>query len=475
MPLIQSLTLKDEYFQRRFFMSKSDIKKVQSDLLKKTYDTAFSKVNFYKRRFNKFGLERDSIKDICDIKKLPFTYPREIISQPEENITAHDRLSVSQKEICLIHTSAGTTGKPKIFAYTGRDVINWARNVATCFWINGFRKGDVVIGPNPFGEYTGGGGLYLGMIALGVTYIPMSVGPGVSEKVIAHITGNWRIGQESIKLDPILIPNGIVCLASFISRLEYAMEKLNIDISSSKLEKGAFGSEPWSDVLRERIEKKWNIDARDMYGLGEFFGPGVAAECKAKKGLHILSDAFIAEVINPKTDEEVKLGEEGELVLTGLTKEAMPLLRYRTGDKTTKLDEFCECSSYHKKIGRILGRIDKDDITLPGGISVNRLFIEKLILSEEGVDNEYVLTVSPAEDNPCRKLKILLEGAIDKSSIIINSLKNKIYIEYNHRPIVNVVPRGKLPIGTGKAKRLLNPDEFEKIEQGLSSYLKDYG
>ena len=257
--LPKSFTLSDEYFKKRVSMSSKEIKDVQNSLLIKTYLSVWDNVSFYKKKFAEYGLTRNSIKSINDLVKLPFTTSDDIRPNQRKGKTTLDHLSVCTDEISLVHTSAGTTGFPKIFPYTGSDIINWASNVAVCCWICGFRKGDIVIGPNPFGEYTGGGGLYLGLTMLGVTYLPVSVGKGVSEKVAAHITGRWKLGEKEIVLDPLLVPNGIVCLASFVSRLEEVMEKQGDNMSHSRLTKGLFGSEPWSDNLRKRIEKKFNI------------------------------------------------------------------------------------------------------------------------------------------------------------------------------------------------------------------------
>ncbi len=461
--LPKSFTVSDEYFNKRISLSKKQIEDEQNKLFRQAYFLAWDNVRFYQERFKKHGLSRNSVTGIKDIDKLPFMSADDIIATEANKRSSSDFLAVPQRDVSLVHTSSGTTGRCKVLAYTGSDIINWASNVATCFWIMGFRKNDIFVSFDPFGEYTGGGGLYLGLTMLGVTYIPISVGPGVTEKVVAHITGKWRLGKREIELDPLQIANAIGGIPSFVPRIEEVLNNYGLDPSSFMLRKGAFGAEPWSEAFRNKIEKRFGIDARDMYGLGEFLGPGVAAECGQKKGLHVLSDAFIAEVIDPKTGQHVRESEEGELVLTSLKKEAMPFLRYRTGDRTVYMGRDCGCGIKHQKIGRISGRMNKDEIILPGGVVVKRVCLEEIILSEDGLGTEYKFAVLPVSDKAISKLHIVVEGDMSKADKISASLTKKIQVQYNHQPIIKILPQGKIPRNPGKAKRIFSLEEYNDL------------
>jgi phenylacetate-CoA ligase len=222
------------------------------------------------------------------------------------------------------------------------------------------------------------------------------------------------------------------------------------------------GAEPSSDAVRMRIAERLGIWPRDNYGLGEFYGPGVAGECEVGGGLHVLSDAFVTEVLDPETAEPAAAGEMGELVLTSLHKEALPLFRYRTGDRVMALPQNCPCGNAHTWIGRVPGRISTDDIMIPGGTIVNRTYLEDILLQVDGSGAEYAVTIS---DHPTRKglqrLYIAIEG--DPESDLEKVIVHRIQVEYNHNPLVTVVPFGSLPRSPGKAKRILEPHEYEAM------------
>jgi phenylacetate-CoA ligase len=330
------------------------------------------------------------------------------------------------------------------------------------FWINGFRKNDIVLGLMPFGEFTGGGGLYLGMITLGATYLPIAIGSGVTEKVLAHLTGWIKINGREVPIDPLLRASGMLSLASFLPRLEEILDEYNVRPDQLSLNKISCGAEPSSDAVRTRIAERLGIWPRDNYGLGEFYGPGVAGECEAGGGLHVLSDAFIAEVIDPETGEPTREGEMGELVLTNLHKEAVPLFRYQTGDRVMALPQRCACGNAHTWVGRVPGRISTDDIMIPGGIIVNRTYLEDILLQVDGSGAQYAVTVA---DHPTRKglqrLCIAIEG--DREAHIDEVIARRIRVEYNHSPLVTVLPPGSIPRSAGKAKRIYSPEEYDAL------------
>jgi ABC-type branched-subunit amino acid transport system ATPase component/phenylacetate-coenzyme A ligase PaaK-like adenylate-forming protein len=465
---LPSITLPDEYFEERTSYTLEEIEAIQDEALPKAVAHALEHSPFYQAKFSAAGLTPDSIRGLHDLGRLPFTSSREILPSPTRAPTSTKMLTTGQTDVCLVHTSSGTTGSPKIFAYTGRDVSRWAANTATVFWMNGFRKDDIMLGVMPFGEFTGGGGLYLGMITLGVTYLPMAIGPGVTDKVLAHLTGRVQINDHDVMIDPILQANGLLCLGSFLPRLEEMLDERSLQPDELSLTKITCGAEPSSDAVRMRIAERFGIWPRDNYGLGEFYGPGVAGECEVGGGLHVLSDAFIAEVLDPDSDEPTPAGEMGELVLTSLHKEAVPLFRYRTGDRVMALPQNCPCGNAHKWIGRVPGRISTDDIMLPGGTIVNRTYLEDMLLQVDGSGAEYVLTIS---DHPTRKglqrLYIAIEG--DPEANLEEIIARRIRVEYNHNPLVTVVPNGSFPRSQGKAKRILTPEEYHDLMERCCS------
>jgi phenylacetate-CoA ligase len=300
------------------------------------------------------------------------------------------------------------------------------------------------------------------MIALGLTYLPMSLGPGVTDKVMAHLTGRVRLNDKDQDIDPILRANALLCLGSFLPRLEEMLDEYGVRPDDLTLTKITCGAEPSSDAVRTRIAERFGIWPRDNYGLGEFYGPGVAGECEVGGGLHVLSDTFIAEVLDPESNEPTQPGDMGELVLTSLHKEAVPLLRYRTGDRVMALPQNCPCGNAHKWIGRIPGRIRTDDIMIPGGVIVNRTYLENTLLHVDGSGLEYALTVA---EHPSRKglqrMYIAIEG--EPESNLADTIAHRIRVEYNHSPLVTVVPQGSLPRGTGKAKRIFTPEEYQAL------------
>jgi phenylacetate-CoA ligase len=286
---------------------------------------------------------------------------------------------------------------------------------------------------------------------------------------MAHLLGWVKINNHKVLIDPLLRANGMVCLGSFLPRLEEMLDQYTVQPGELSLTKVSAGAEPSSDAVRTRIAERFGIWPRDNYGLGEFYGPGVAGECEVGGGLHVLSDTFIAEVIDPETQEPALEGEMGELVLTSLHKDALPLLRYRTGDRIMAMPKSCPCGNAHKWIGRVPGRIDTDDLMIPGGVIVNRTYLEDTLLNIDGAGTQYALTIA---EHPSRKglqrLYIAIEG--DPDTKLAETICHRVRVEYNHSPIVSVLPRGTIPRHPGKAKRILLPDEYWKLVEGYIEY-----
>jgi phenylacetate-CoA ligase len=375
-------------------------------------------------------------------------------------------MAVDQGRVTVVHRSSGTTGAPKIFPYTGRDAARWAANVATVLWIAGLRKNDILLTPGLSREFTGGGGGYLGALALGITHIPITIGPGVSEAILAHLLGRILIDGKEILLDPMLRANAIYCLASFLPRLVEMLDEFDVQPEELALTKICCGGEPSSDAVRMRVAERLGIWPRDDYGLGEFYGPGVACECHAGGCLHVLSDTFIAEVVDPETGRPTPVGDMGELILTSLHKEALPLFRYRTGDRVMALPQDCPCGMAHMRIGRVTGRIRTDDIVIPGGIVINRTYLEEVLLPVDGAGYEYVVTVA---EHPRRKglqqFYIAVERATETAgdSSLAEVIARRFRMEYKYTPVVHILPLGAVPRGWGKAKRQRSPEEYKAL------------
>lgn len=464
---LHSHTLPDDYFERRANLTAEEIREIHDVGLREQYSLAYERMPFYREKLSQWGLGPDSVKGLDDLSKLPFTTADEIRPDPARGYTTGQLMAEPQRNISLIHSSSGTTGAPKLFAYTGGDMAKWAADTAFMLWIAGFRKEDVVACAMPFGEFTGGGGLYLGFTALGVTYIPLAVTAGVTDRIIAHITGKMRIGEQEIPLDPLQKANGYLCLPAFAPRLVEMLDRRGVSSEEILLTKIVTGGEPASDALRDRIKEAIGVQPREVFGLGEFYGPGNGAECSAGGCLHIISDEFLAEVVDPETGEPTPEGQMGELVLTSLHKEAFPLLRYRTGDRTRALSQRCDCGMAHYRIGRIPGRIDADDIVMPGGVAVNRTFLEDVLLRVDGTGAEYAMTVA---EHPTKKglkqLYIAIEGDQDRSAEIAQTISQRVQVEYNQKPVVEVVKWGAIPRGMGKARRAFSAEEFKQLVGG---------
>ncbi|MCK4449383.1 MAG: AMP-binding protein [Anaerolineae bacterium] len=464
---VHSYTLPDEYFEERLSYTADELEAIQDQALPQAFAYAFENSALYHAKFSAAGLTPDSVRGLQDLTRLPFTTVEEIRPDPAQGRTTSQIAAVDQLRASVIHTSSGTTGSPKVFPYTGRDVAQWAANVATVLWINGMRKSDTMLSVIPFGQFTGGGGCYLGGIALGLTYLPISVGPGLSDKVIAFLTGRINVNGREVLVDPLLRCNAIFSLSSFLPRLIEMLDEYDVRPEDLSLTKIVCGAEPSSDAVRMRIAEQIGVWPRDHYGLGEFYGPGQAGECESGGGLHVLSDTYIAEVIDPETGEPTPEGEMGELVMTSLHKEAFPLFRYRTGDRVMALPQNCPCGIKHTWIGRVPGRIRTDDLMLPGGVVVNRTYLEEILLQVDGAGTQYAVTVA---EHPTRKglqrLYIAIEG--DPESGLAEIIAHRVRVEYNQGSVVTVLPKGAIPRRSGKAKRIFTPEEYRALVKQAS-------
>lgn len=340
---------------------------LQLDRLQNTVRNVYRHVEFYRKKFDEVGVTPDDIQSLEDIPKLPFTKKQDLRDHYPFGLFA-----VPQDEIVRIHGSSGTSGKPTLVGYTKNDIETWTEVVARSVVAAGGKKSDIFHNAYGYGLFTGGIGLHYGAEAIGATVIPMS--GGNTERQITLI--------EDLK------PRGICATPSYMLNIAERMKERGIDPSQSSMEYGIFGAEPWSDEMREKIEQTFHLKAVDIYGLSEIIGPGVSVEChEGQNGLHVHEDHFYIEVINPKTLEPVAEGEEGELVFTSLTKEALPIIRYRTGDISSITREECICGRTLTRMSRVKGRTD--DMMIIRGVNVFPSEVESALLQVENLVPHY--------------------------------------------------------------------------------------
>ncbi len=351
-------------------MPREKLGEIQLSRLKRTVKRAYERVPVYKKVFDEKGVNPEDIKSLDDLKHLPFTTKTEFRDNYPFGMFA-----VPRQEIVRVHASSGTTGKPTVVGYTRSDIDLWAELMARTLGCVDATSNDVVQVAYGYGLFTGGLGVHYGAEKLGATVVPISGGN----------TGRQLMLMQDFETTV------LACTPSYALYIAEVAKEMKIDFKDLKLRCGVFGAEPWSDNMRKEIEEKLSIDAVDIYGLSEVIGPGVASECLAKDGLHVFDDHFIAEVIDPVTEEPLPAGEKGELVFTSLSKEALPVIRYRTRDITKIIDEPCDCGRTHIRIERISGRAD--DMLIIRGVNVFPSQIESILLESGDVEPHYQLVV----------------------------------------------------------------------------------
>ncbi|SDE14099.1 phenylacetate--CoA ligase family protein [Desulfuromonas thiophila] len=352
------------------------IEALQLKRLRQTLERAYAAVPFYRQRFGAAGVSPADLRSLADLRRFPFT-----LKQDMRDNYPYGLFAVPLDQIVRIHASSGTTGKPTVVGYTRRDIDNWAELMARSFVAAGATRGDVIHNAYGYGLFTGGLGAHYGAERLGASVIPMSGGNTKKQILIMRDFGS----------------SVITCTPSYSLYLAEALAEEGVDIASLKLRIGILGAEPWSESIRREIESKLGIKAIDIYGLSEIMGPGVAIECvEAQQGLHIWEDHFIPEIIDPDSGENLPDGERGELVITTITKEGIPMIRYRTRDITRIIAEPCICGRTHRRLERMSGR--SDDMLIIRGVNVFPSQIESVLLTIKGIEPHYQLIVD-REDN----------------------------------------------------------------------------
>ncbi|MCM2263909.1 MAG: phenylacetate--CoA ligase [Desulfuromonadales bacterium] len=419
-------------------MPREELAQLQLERLQATLNRAYKNVTCYRRKFDEMGIIPEDIQSLDDLRRLPFTAKEDMrLNYP------YGMFAVPLREVVRIHSSSGTTGKPTVVGYTRNDIKTWSHLVARFLTSAGVSSDDVVQITFGYGMFTGAFGLHYGAELIGASVIPM--GGGNTEKQIM-IMQDYRT-------------TALVGTPSYALTLVDRMEKSGIDPKSMQLRVGLFGGEPWSEEMRREIEQRLGIIATDNYGLSEVMGPGVAGECHGRCGMHIFEDHFLPEIINPETGEVLPPGEVGELVLTTLTKEALPVIRYRTRDITRLIYEPCSC-------GRTLVRMEKtrgrsDDMLIIKGVNVFPTQIEEVLFQVEGCEPHYQLVVDRIDN--VDTLEVLVEvnetiffDEMKKQRAFVSQVEKRLASMLNIGCRVKLVEPASIPRHEGKAQRVID-------------------
>lgn len=415
------------------------IESLQCKRLRQTLDRVNATVPFYREHFRRAGVAPDQLKSLADLRRFPFT-----LKQDMRDNYPYGLFAVPLEQIVRIHASSGTTGKPTVVGYTRRDIDTWSELMARSFVAAGANKGDVIHNAYGYGLFTGGLGAHYGAERLGASVIPMSGGNTKKQIMIMQDFGSTVL----------------TCTPSYSLFLAESVAEMGLDIRDFKLRIGIFGAEPWSEKMRDEIEAKLNLRAIDIYGLSEILGPGVAIECyEAQQGLHIWEDHFLPEIINPDTGEVLPDGEKGELVITTITKEGIPLIRYRTRDITRLIAEPCICGRTHKRIERLSGR--SDDMLIIRGVNVFPSQIESILINIEGVEPHYQLIVDREENLDSLEVQVEVNERTFSDEIkVLQELSNRIRKEIKDllgvTCKVRLVEPKTIARSEGKAKRVID-------------------
>jgi len=412
---------------------------LQLKRLQAVVQRVYSTVPFYKKKYDEMKLRPEQVRSLDDLQRLPFTVKDDLRDNYPFNM-----FSVPMSNVVRIHASSGTTGKPIVVGYTSRDIDLWSGLMARTLMAAGVTRSDIVHNAYGYGLFTGGLGFHYGAERLGASVIPVSGGNTKRQVMLLQDFG----------------PTVLTCTPSYALYLAEAAEEMGIDIRKLRLRVGIFGAEPWSVRMREEIERKIGVQAIDIFGLSEVIGPGVSVECiEAKNGLHIFEDHFLPEIIDPDTGEKLPWGEEGELVFTTLTKEAFPIIRYRTRDITRLFPEPCRCGRTMVRMGRITGR--SDDMLIIRGVNVFPSQIESVLMNVKEVAPHYLLIVDREGQLDTLEVQVEVnEGAFHDEVKVLQALQGRIQKEI--REMLGVTCKVKLvephtiKRSEGKAQRVID-------------------
>lgn len=411
-------------------MPREELEQLQLERLQATLNRVYKNVTCYRNKFKEVGIDPEDIQSLSDLSKLPFTTKDDLrLNYP------YGMFAVPLREVVRIHSSSGTTGKPTVVGYTKNDIKTWSNLVARFMVAAGVTHDDVVQIAFGYGMFTGAFGLHYGSETIGASVIPMSAGN--TEKQIM-IMQDYKTTV-------------LVCTPSYAITLADRIDKMGIDSKGLSLRVGLFGGEPWSDAMRREIESRLSISATDNYGLSEIIGPGVAGECEYKCGMHLFEDTFIPEIIDPDTGATLPPGSAGELVLTTLTKEAFPMIRYRTRDITSLNFSQCECGRTLVRMKKTMGRTD--DMLIIKGVNVFPSQIEEILVAIEGCEPHYQIVVEKM-------------GAMDVLEVHIEVTENIFFDEMKMQRafLEKIEKRIESVLGVGITVKLVEPNSIPRHE-----------
>lgn len=429
-----------ECFEPKFeTMDRKDLAQLQLERLQETLARVARNVPLYRERFAEQGIDPESFADLADVRRLPFTTKADL-----REAYPYGLFAVPLRDVVRLHASSGTSGKPVVAGYTRNDVRAWSRLVARVMVAAGVSRDDIVQIALGYGLFTGGMGFHYGAEAVGAAVIPASSG-GTRRQVA--IMQDYRTSV-------------FVATPSYALHVAETLDAMDVNVNALSLRYGLFGAETWTEAMRDAIEDRLKLTATDNYGLSEIMGPGVAGECLEKAGMHVSEDYFLIEIIDPATGEPLADGEEGELVITTLAKEAFPMIRYRTGDITRIIPEPCPCGRTMRRIGRILGRCD--DMLIIRGVNVFPSRVESLLLEVEGVTPNYRIVVT-------RK------GALDEALVEVEPTEELLFDRVGeHQALLDKLERRLgSELGVGFAVRLVEPGSLARGEEGKTIRVAD--
>ena len=415
-----------------------ELEQIQIERLQSTLNRVYAHVPFYRKKFDAMGISPEDVGSLADLARLPFTTKADL----RENYP-YGLFAVPMREVVRIHASSGTTGMATVVGYTRNDIKTWTNLVARVLTAGGVTKDDVIQIAFGYGLFTGAFGLHYGAERIGASVIPASSGNTARQ---IQIMKDFRT-------------TALVSTPSYALLMGDTLQEMGIPTSALSLRYGLFGAEPWSDAMRQEIEGKLGILATDNYGLSEVIGPGVSGECLERQGLHINEDHFLVEVIDPDTLQPVAHGEKGELVITTLTKEAFPMIRYRTRDLTRLLSGNCPCGRMLRRMGRVTGRTD--DMLIIKGVNVFPLQIEHVLFEIEGTEPHYQIVID--RKGAMDEVTVRVEAAesiffdqMRRQKEMVEKIQKRLAHELGIHVDVKLVERKTLDRSEGKAKRVID-------------------
>ncbi len=419
-------------------MSRSELNQLQLDRLKWTIQRVYTKVPHYRSKFESCGVTPESIKSLRDLRKLPFTTKDDLRDNYPFGL-----FTVPNRDLVRVHASSGTTGRPVVVGYTQNDLNTWTNLTARMVSLAGVTADDVAQIAFNYGLFTGGFGLHYGLEKAGALVVPVSGGNTERQLMLMQDFGT----------------TALISTPSYALYIAEVAENMGINLSSLKLRLGLFGGEPWTEEMRREIETRLNVIATDNYGLSEVMGPGVAGECLYQNGHHIAEDHFLVETIDPKTGEVLEPGEEGELVFTSLTKEAFPVIRFRTKDISRVNQDKCACGRTTARMKKVTGRTD--DMLIIRGVNVFPSQVESVVMGIEGIGPYYQINVY--RKGYLDELEVVVElvspdvlEPYSKLEDLERNIQHKLYSVLSINARIKIVQPGSLERTTGKAKRVFD-------------------